>query len=132
MKKRFITQVSRRERQILEILYQLGGGSVSDVREAMPDPPSYSTVRALLGVLEEKGYVRHRKQGRVYVYTPRVSRSRASRTMLKHVVQTFFDGSVEQVVATLMNMSSAQLTDEEFDRLARLIEAKRRQEKNDE
>jgi len=129
MKKRSITQVSRRERQILDILYQLGGGSVSDVLKALPDPPGYSAVRALLGVLKDKGYVAHRKQGRVYIYTPKVGRPEASRTMLKHVVQTFFDGSVEQVVATLMNMSSERLTDEEYDRLARLIEKTRRQEK---
>jgi predicted transcriptional regulator len=129
VKKKSITQVSRRERQILDILYQLGDGSVSDVRKALPDPPSYSSVRALLGVLEDKGYVRHKKQGRVYIYTPRVGRAEASRTMLNHVVKTFFDGSVEQVVATLMNMSNASLTEEEFDRLARLIDKKRKPEK---
>ena len=128
MKKRPITQLSRRERQIMDILYKLGSGSVSDVREALPDPPSYSSVRALLGILKDKGYVSYKKQGRGYMYKPKVSRSDASRTMLKHVVQTFFDDSIENVVATLMNISGEDLSDEEYDRLKRLIEQKRKPE----
>ncbi|MFH1685898.1 MAG: BlaI/MecI/CopY family transcriptional regulator [bacterium] len=124
--KRAPTGLSRRERQILEILYRSEKASVAEVLRALPDPPSYSSVRTILGVLKEKGHVRHRRQGRVYVYSPTVSLRRASRSALKHVVKTFFDDSVEQVVATLMSLSSTRLSDEEFERLTKLIEDSRR------
>ena len=124
-----LNQLSRRERQIVDILYREGEAAVTDVLKAIPDAPSYSTVRALLAVLEEKGYVKHRQQGRQYFYSPTVSRSKASRTALKHVVQTFFDDSVEDVVAALMSMKSTQISAEEYDRLSRLIKARRRKGK---
>lgn len=125
-KKRPLTQLSRRERQILEILYRQEEASVAEVLDALPDPPSYSSVRTILGVLQEKGYAKHRRQGRVYVYSPTLSHRRASRSALKHVVNTFFGDSVEQVVATLMSISSTRLDDEEYERLAQLIENSRR------
>lgn len=126
MSKKQLNQLSRRERQIVDILYREGEAAVSDVLKAMPDPPSYSTVRALLAVLEEKGQVRHRQQGRQYLYSPIVSRSKASRTALKHVVRTFFDDSVEDVVAALMSMKSTQISTEEYERLSRMIKDKRK------
>jgi len=129
MSRKQLNQLSRRERQIVDILYRQGEAAVADVLGAIPDPPSYSTVRALLAVLEEKGYVRHRQQGRLYLYSPTVSRTQASRTALKHVVNTFFDDSVEDVVAALMSMKSTQISAEEYERLSRLIEAGRKKGK---
>lgn len=129
MKQRPVHRLSRRERQIMEILYSAGHATVAEVLGYLPDPPSYSSVRALLAVLEKKGYVCHRNQGKAYRFSPTVSRARASRSALKNVVQTFFDGSIESVVAALMSMKSTRITDEEYDRLARLIERKRRQVK---
>ncbi len=129
MSRRQLNQLSRRERQIVDILYRQGEAAVADVLGAMPDPPSYSTVRALLAVLEEKGYVRHRRQGRLYLYCPTLSRTQASRTALKHVVNTFFDDSVEDVVAALMSMKSTQISAEEYERLSRLIKAGRKRGK---
>ena len=126
MSKKHLTQPSRRERQIVDILYREGEAAVADVLKALPDPPSYSTVRALLAVLVEKGYVKHRQNGRQYLYSPTVSRSAASRTALKHVVNTFFDDSIENVVAALMSMKSAQISADEYERLARLIKDKRK------
>ena len=129
MSRKQLNQLSRRERQIVDILYRQGEAAVAEVLKAIPDPPSYSTVRALLAVLEEKGYVRHRQQGRQYLYSPTVSRNQASRTALKHVVQTFFDDSVEDVVAALMSLKSTRISAEEYERLSRLIEVKRRKGK---
>ena len=112
----------------MEVIYRLGEASVAEVQEALPDPPAYSTVRTLLGVLETKKFLRHKKSGRAYVYLPTVSREKAQHSALKNVVQNFFDGSVESVVATLMSLSESRLTDEELERLARLIEEKRKEE----
>jgi predicted transcriptional regulator len=128
MKKRILHQLSRRERQIMDALYQLGEGSVSDVQRALADPPSYSSVRTLLGVLENKGFVRHKKAGRAYVYLPTISRDKARDSALKHMVQTFFDGSVEHVVAALITQSGGKLSDEDFERLEKLIRQKRKEE----
>ncbi len=128
MKKRILHQLSRRERQIMDALYQLGEGSVSDVQQALADPPSYSSVRTLLGVLENKGFVRHKKAGRAYMYLPTISRDKARDSALKHMVQTFFDGSVEHVVAALITQSGGKLSDEDFERLEKLIRQKRKEE----
>ena len=113
-------KLSRRERQIMDIVYQRGHVSVADVLEDLPDPPSYSTVRALLGILEEKGYLTHKKDGRRYIYRPTQSRHLAGRSALKQIFQTFFDKSIEKTVMTLI--SDADLSDEELDRLNQLIE----------
>ena len=114
--------LSRRERQIMDILYQRGKASASEVREAMEAAPSYSAVRAMLRVLEEKGHVRHQAEGLKYVYLPTVGRERAKRTAVKHVLETFFNGSPEQAVAALLDVASTRLTREELDRMSQLIE----------
>ena len=114
--------LSRRERQIMDILYQRGKASANDVLEAMPDPPSYSAVRAMLRVLEEKGHVKHQAEGLKYVYVPTVAREKAKRSAVKHLVDTFFSDSPEQVVAALLDVSSTRLTREELDRMAQMIE----------
>ncbi len=114
--------LSRRERQIMDILYQRGKASATDVREAMPDAPSYSAVRAMMRVLEEKGHVKHQAQGLKYVYVPVVTRDKAKRSAVKHLLDTFFSDSPEQVVAALLDVSSTRLTQDELDRMAQLIE----------
>jgi predicted transcriptional regulator len=121
--------LSRRERQIMEILYQRGKASASDVREAMGDAPSYSAVRAMMRVLEEKGHVRHQEEGLKYVYAPVVARDKAKRSAVKHLLETFFAGSPEQAVAALLDVSATRLTPEELDRMAGMIEKARREGK---
>ena len=118
---------SRRERQIMDILYKLERASVGQVLSKLADKLSYSTVRAQLRVLEEKGHVRHEEHGLRYVYVPAVPRDVARRSALRHLVETFFDGSTEKVVAALLGGEVARISPEEFDRLARLI-AKGRKE----
>ena len=120
-------ELSRRERQIMDLLYQRGRATAAEVQEDLPDPPSYSAVRAMLRVLEDKGHVRHQQDGPRYVYLPRVARDRAKRSALRHVVRTFFDGSREQLVAALLDDRSTQLSEEELERLARLIERARKE-----
>lgn len=119
--------LSRRERQIMDILYRLERASVGEVLAALGDKPNYSTVRAQLRVLEEKGHVRHEEHGLRYIYIPSVSRDVARRSALRHLVETFFDGSTENVVAALLGGEAAHITPEELDRIARLI-AKGRKE----
>jgi len=114
--------LSRRERQIMDILYQRGKSSATEVREAMPDAPSYSAVRAMLRVLEDKGHVRHQAEGLKYVYLPTVTRERAKRSAVKHLLDTFFHDSPEQVVAALLDVSSTRMTREELDRMAEMID----------
>ncbi len=121
--------LSRRERQILEILYQRGQASASEVRASMPDAPSYSAVRAMLRVLEEKGRVKHQAEGLKYVYLPTVGREKAKRSAVKHLVDTFFSDAPDQVVAALLDVSSSRLTREELDRMAEMIEKARREGK---
>ena len=124
-----LTGLSRRERQILEILYGQGRASAAEVRAALPDPPSYSAVRALLRVLEEKGHVKHQAEGLKYVYAPAVARDRAKRSAMKHLLETFFQDEPEQAVATLLDVSSRRITPEELDRMAEIIEKARREGK---
>jgi len=121
--------LSRRERQIMDILYKLERAAVGDVLAAMPAKPklSYSTVRAQLRVLEEKGHVRHEEHGPRYVYLPAVPREVARRSALRHLVETFFQGSTEQVVAALLGGEVARIAPDELDRIARLV-AKGRKE----
>ena len=114
--------LSRRERQIMDILYRQGKASASEVRESMADAPSYSAVRAMLRVLEEKGHVKHQAEGLKYVYVPTLARDKAKRKAVKHVMETFFNGSPEQIVAALLDVASTRLTREELDRMSRLIE----------
>ncbi len=114
--------LSRRERQIMDVLYQRGKASAADVREGMTDAPSYSAVRAMLRVLEEKGHIAHSTDGVKYVFSPTVRRDKAKRSALKHLLDTFFNDSPEQVVAALLDVSSTRLTRQELDRMAEIIE----------
>jgi predicted transcriptional regulator len=118
--------LSRRERQIVDILYAQGRATAAEVLAALPDPPSYSAVRAMLRILEDKGHVRHEQDGPRYVYLPTVGRDRAKKTALRHVLQTFFNGSAEQALSALLDESDTRLSDLELDRLARLIDRARR------
>ena len=121
--------LSRRERQIMDILYRTGKASASEVREAMPDAPGYSAVRAMLRVLEEKGHVKHQAEGLKYVYVPTVAQDKAKRSAVKHVLDTFFSGSAEQIVAALLDVSATRLTRDELDRMSELIEKAKREGK---
>jgi len=121
-----LTNLSRRERQIMDVVYRLGRATATDVLAQIPEPPSYSAVRAMLRVLENKGHLRHVLEGKSYVYSPTLGRSRASRSALQNMLKTFFDGSTEKAVAALLDMS-ADLTDEEFARLSRLIDQARQE-----
>jgi len=124
-----LAQLSRRERQIMEILYERGKASAAEVRQAMPAAPGYSAVRAMLRVLEEKGHLRHEEQGLKYVYVPMVAPNKAKRSAVKHVMDTFFSGSPEQIVAALLDVSAARLTREELDRMGAMIEQAKREGK---
>jgi predicted transcriptional regulator len=117
--------LSRRERQILDVLYARGRATAADVMNALPDPPSYSAVRALLRILESKGHARHEQDGTRYVYLPVVPRDRARRSALTRIVKTFFEGSAAQAAAALLDSSS--LSDEELAQLSALIDRARRE-----
>jgi predicted transcriptional regulator len=114
-------RLSRRERQIMDVLFRHGEGTVADVVAEMPDPPSYSAVRAMMRTLEEKGHVKHHEDGPRYVYRPTVARETARRSAIAHVVATFFDGSTEQAVAALLDGSAKSLSKEGRARLTALI-----------
>ena len=118
--------LSRRERQIIDILYTNGRATAAEVQTLLPDPPSYSAVRAMLRILEDKGHVRHVQDGPRYVYVPTLARDNAKRTAMRHMLQTFFDGSAEQAISALLDDSSARLSEAELERLARLIDHARR------
>jgi predicted transcriptional regulator len=113
--------LSRRERQIMDILYRKGRATAAEVREALPGAPADSTVRTQLRVLESKGHVRHEEEGLRYVYLPQLPRRTASRSALRHLVDTFFDGSSEKVVAALLGGDGARISAEELDRIADLV-----------
>ena len=122
MRKDKLRSLSRRERQIMDVVYQRGRASAAEIHEALPDRPSYSAVRAKLRVLEEKGHVRHQEEALRYVYVPTMARETARRSALRHLVSTFFEGSVEETVAALLDLSAANLSAEDLDRITRLIE----------
>ena len=115
------SRLSRRERQIMDILFRLGRAAASVVREELPGDPSLSTVRTQLRILEEKGHVRHVEEGLRYVYRPATPRRTARRSALRHLVETFFDGSAEQAVAALLGGEARHLTEPELDRIARIV-----------
>jgi len=106
----------------MDILYRLGTATAAEIRTNLPEAPSYSTVRALLRILEEKGHLKHHYDGPRYVFTPVVSRPAAQKSALRSLVRTFFDGSATQAVAALLDMSARELTDEELDKLGKLVE----------
>src|SRR5215211_7731787 len=118
--------LSRRERQIVDILYARGRATAADVQAALPDPPSYSAVRAMLRILEEKGHIRHEQDGPRYVYLPTIARDNAQRTAMRHILQTFFDGSAEQAISALLDDRSSRLSAAELDRLALMIDTARK------
>lgn len=120
-----IEALSRRERQIMDVLYARGSATAAEIRDALPDPPSYSAVRALLRILEEKGHARHEHQGPRYVYFPQVSRERARRSALKRLVSTFFGGSAAQAAAALIG--SETLSKDDVTRLTTMLERARKE-----
>jgi predicted transcriptional regulator len=128
MKKDTQRNLSRRERQIMDILYQRGRATAGEIHEAMADAPTYSAVRAKLRVLEEKGHVRHEEESLRYVYLPIVARDTARRSALRHMLSTFFEGSVEDAMAALLDISAARLKDEDLARIAQLVEDARKGE----
>jgi predicted transcriptional regulator len=117
--------LSRRERQIMDIVYEMKEVSALQVMERLPSPPSYSAVRALLKVLEQKGHLLHRQDGPRYVFTPRLPKDKARKSALSHLMRTFFDGSTEGVVAALLDISEDNLSEEDYRRLTELIEKAR-------
>jgi len=127
MKKPKLKALARRERQIMDILYKLERATVGQVLAALPDRPNYSTVRAQLRVLEEKGHIRHEEHGLRYVYFPAVPRDVARRSALRHLVETFFDGSTEKVVTALLGGEVSRISSEELERLAQIISKNRKE-----
>jgi BlaI family transcriptional regulator, penicillinase repressor len=118
--------LSRRERQIMDVLYRKGSATAAEVLESMPEPPSYSAVRALLRILEQKGHIRHEETDGRYVFIPTLARDKAKRSAIRHLVQTFFNGSSEEAVAALLDSSASKLSDSELDRLQELIDKARK------
>ena len=119
-------ELSRRERQIVDVIYRLGQATAAEVTANLPDPPTSTAVRTMLRILEDKGYLTHESEGVRFVYRPKLPREQARRSVLSDVVRTFFNGSPEQAMATLLDLSPADLPDEELDRLARLIDQARK------
>jgi predicted transcriptional regulator len=122
------THLSRRESQIMDIVYELGRASAADVHERLPDAPSYSAVRALLRVLEDKGHLRHEHDGPRYVYLPTTPRDRARETAMRRVVRTFFGGSTERAVAALLDLEGDDLDEDAIERIRRRLEEVRRED----
>src|SRR5215467_12787530 len=118
--------LSRRERQIMDVLYRRESATAAEVMENLPDAPGYSAVRALLRILEQKGHIRHEERAGKYVFMPTMRRDQAKRSALRHLVQTFFDGSAEDAVAALLDTKSSKLTEQELDRLQTLIDKVRK------
>jgi predicted transcriptional regulator len=119
--------LSRRERQIMDVLYRRHEATAAQVRADLPDAPGYSAVRAMLRILENKGHLKHRSEGAKYVYLPTRPRGHAARSALRRLVQTFFENSAEKAIAALIDQSDAELTPDELDRLAKLIDKARRE-----
>lgn len=120
-------ELGPRERQILDILYRLGEASVSQVRDQIPDPPTYSSVRGMLALLERKGLIRHRQERLRYVYSPSTARTKAGLSALRHMVKTFFGGSTEKAMAALLEMSDSELSARDADRMRKHIQRARKE-----
>jgi len=127
MSRAFHSALTRRERQIMDILFRRGRASAAEVMEDLPGEPSYSTVRTQLRVLEEKGHVRHEGDGVRFIYAPAVARHSARKSALRHLVETFFDGSPEKAVAALLGGESSKLTTEQLERIAGMIDKARKE-----
>ena len=119
--------LSRRERQIMDFLFQRGKASVGEVMDGIPDPPGYSAVRATLRTLEQKGRVSHEEDGRAYIYRPTLRRDAARKSALTHVLRTFFDNSAEQAVAALLELKGPRLSEAELERVSRMVENAKRE-----
>lgn len=119
--------LSRRERQIMDLLFQRGKASVGEVMDGIPDPPGYSAVRATLRTLEQKGRVSHEEDGRAYIYRPTLRRDAARKSALTHVLRTFFDNSAEQAVAALLELKGPRLSEAELERVSRMVENAKRE-----
>src|SRR4051812_22803962 len=115
--------LSRRERQIMNLLFRVGRATAAEVMDGLDDAPSYSAVRALLRILEQKGHIRHEEEGRAYVYMPLVRRDAARQSALSHLLRTFFDNSAEQAVAALLAIKGEKMSEAELERMSRLIDA---------
>jgi BlaI family penicillinase repressor len=121
--------LSRRERQIMDVLFARGRATGPEVQEGLPDQPNYSSVRTILRVLERKGYVRHVEEGLRYVYEPTVAREAASRSALQRIIRTFFDGSAKEAAAALLDPSAFHLTEEELAELSRIVDRARKEKR---
>lgn len=122
-----LQSLSRREREIMDIVFASGSATAIEVRDRMPDAPSYSAVRATLRILEQKGVLRHEHDGKRYVYRPTVNPNKARRTALDHLVNTFFDGSAAGAVLTLLEQPGSDMAPDDLDRMAQLIERARKE-----
>ena len=127
MTKHTHSNLSRRERQIMDIIYRRAQATAMEMMENLPDPPGYSAVRAMLRLLEEKGYLKHQQDGLRYVYLPTLSREKARQSALKQMLQTFFEDSTEDAVATLLDISKSKLSKADLDRLSKLIDKARKE-----
>lgn len=124
MIKRLQNELSKRERQIMDVIYRKNSASVKEVLEEIPDPPSYSAVRALINVLEGKGFLNHKKEGKKYIYLPTISHKKAMRSAIKQLLRTYFNDSVEDAVVAIISTKN-NLSEEDFDRLTGLIDEAR-------
>lgn len=127
-KKRTQHDLGQRERQIMDVIYQLEEASVAEVLERLPDPPSYSSVRTMIRLLEAKGFLKHRRDGNRYLYRPTQSKETASRSALKHLISTFFGGSASDAVAAILDDNAERISDVELSRLEKLIDEARKEE----
>ena len=121
--------LSRRERQIMDAVYALGSATAAEIQEKLPSPPSYSAVRAMLKILEDKGFLRHAQRGSTYVFSPTVPRTQAKRFALRRLMDTFYGGSAEQVIAALLSAPDSNLSREDLDRLEELVQQAKREER---
>lgn len=124
-------ELGKRERQILETVQRLGEGSVAAIRAQLADPPSYSAVRTMLGLLVEKGWLKLRRDGKRYLYRPAMSRERSQRTALRRLLATFFGGSADHAMAALLDLSAARMTEQQWDRLAEIIATAKKEQQRD-
>ena len=126
-----VPALSRRERQVMDILYRRGQATAAEVMGDLPDPPKYSSVRSILSILVDKGHVVHREEGLRYVYVPAQNTTRASEDALRHVIRTFFNGSTDQTIAAVLRMSDSKLSDRDIERLQERIRKARAKEERE-
>jgi predicted transcriptional regulator len=124
---RKLQSLTRREREIMDIVFRAGSATAGEVRKRMADPPSYSAVRATLSILERKGFLKHEDEGRRYVYRPTLKRETAARSAVEHLLKTFFEGSATDAVLALLERPDLEISPEEFDRMKQLIERARKE-----